>query len=68
MVLLVGGQRVPAGLPGLFTVGGFLGAGWAARCFPDSLFGPFQAAFGNSRCDARISLGVMYPSPEWSLR
>ena len=27
MVLLVGGQRVPAGLPGLFTVGCFLGAG-----------------------------------------
>lgn len=41
---------------------------WAARCFPDSVVGPFQAAIGDSRCDLRIVLGVLYPSPEWSLR
>ena len=64
---LVSVRRVTQHNAGRKTAG-IDGEVWAARCFPDSVFGPFQAAFGNSRCDARISLGVRYPSPEWSLR
>lgn len=52
---------------------------WAARCFPDSVVGWFQAAaaplrglpsmmIGILRSPRRISLGVQYPSVECSLR
>jgi len=41
---------------------------WAARNFPDSVIGRFQAAIGLLWSPYRTSLGVLYPSVECNLR